>query len=115
VVARDQQDNLTHADVLIAIADAFDRVERQLQDWTRRQRGEVKSHLGPATGRVAKMFPDEGFGFIETDDLRDIYFHRNAVLDGGYTQLSVGDSVRFVEEMGAKGPQASTVSVVQKG
>ena len=115
VVTRDQQDNPKHADVYLAVSDAFDRAERRLQDLGQRQRGEVKNHQqGHATGRVARLFPDEGYGFIETTDLRDVYFHQNAVLDGAYARLTVGDSVRFVEEMGAKGPQASTVAVVTK-
>ena len=60
----------------------IDRAERILGDYARRQRGEVKVHDGPATGKIARLFPDDGYGFIETADIRDVYFHRNAVLDG---------------------------------
>ena len=113
VAARDQQDNPKHADVLVAIGDAFDRVERQLHEYGRRQRGDVKTHNGPEPGRVARLFPADGYGFIETADLRDVYFHKNAVLEGAYARLAVGDAVRFVKEEGTKGPQASMVSVVK--
>ena len=34
-----------HEDVYVAIRDAFDAARRQLEDFTRRQRGAVKSHV----------------------------------------------------------------------
>jgi len=52
-------------------------------------------------------------GFIEGGDGREVYFHRNAVLEG-FDGLQVGSEVRFAEEQGVEGPQASTVSVVGK-
>jgi cold shock CspA family protein len=42
---------------------------------------------------------------------REIYFHRNSVLDGAFAQLEAGSEVRFAEETGEKGPQASSVSL----
>ncbi len=49
--------------------------------------------------------------FIETADGREIYFHRNAVLDGAYRRLRVGSEVRFVER---KGRTRSTVRLIGK-
>src|SRR3954463_11813136 len=37
---------------------------------------------------------------------------RNSVLDGAYSRLAVGTHVAFAEEMGEKGPQASTVKLL---
>jgi cold shock CspA family protein len=48
-------------------------------------------------------------GFLESDDGREIYFHRNSVLDGAFPRLEIGAQVSFAEEAGDKGPQASTV------
>jgi cold shock CspA family protein len=42
-------------------------------------------------------------------DGRDVYFHRNSVLNGDFAKLTLGTRVSFVEEIGEKGPQASTV------
>jgi cold shock CspA family protein len=42
--------------------------------------------------------------FIETADGREVYFHCNSVLDDAFEHLTVGSEVRFVEEMGEKGP-----------
>ena len=38
---------------------------------------------------------------------RELYFHRNRVLEPGFDQLKVGTEVRFDEEMGEQGPQAT--------
>ena len=47
-----------------------------------------------------------------TLDGREVFFHRNSVLDDGFRHLDIGTEVRFVEELGEKGPQASTVKLV---
>ncbi len=47
------------------------------------------------------------FGYLETSDGREVYFHRNAVVGDG--PLEAGAEVRFTEEAGEKGPQASSV------
>jgi cold shock CspA family protein len=63
---------------------------------------------------VYKLFPEEGYGFLKTPDGREIYFHRNSVLNNEYDRLEIGTGVRFVAEVGEKGLQASTVLVVDK-
>lgn len=44
VVSREPAHNDAHQDVYVAIRDAFDAAERQLEDFARLQRGEVKNH-----------------------------------------------------------------------
>ncbi len=56
----------------------------------------------------------EEFGFLESADGREVYFHRNSVLDGAFARLQVGSRVSFAEEAGDKGPQASTVHLLGK-
>ena len=104
----------SHEDVYVAIRDAFDAMKRQLEDYARKRRGKTKKHESPAHGRVLVLVPEEGYGRIETPDERVIYFHRNSVLDNDFDKLEVGSEVRFVEEMGERGPQASTVTRVGK-
>jgi cold shock CspA family protein len=60
-------------------------------------------------GRVSKISAEEVYGFIATPDGREIYFHRNSVIDNAFDRLSVGSEVRLAEELGEKGAQASTV------
>jgi ribosome-associated translation inhibitor RaiA len=47
VVSRDQHDNLAHTDIYVVIRDAFDAAKRQLQEYARVQRGEVKNREAP--------------------------------------------------------------------
>jgi cold shock CspA family protein len=103
-----------HEDVYVAIRDAFNAAGRKLQDYARRRRGKVKAHEPTSHGRVTKLFPAEDYGFLETAEGREIYFHRNALPQAGYDRLEVGTEVQFVEELGKKGPQASTVRVAGK-
>jgi ribosomal subunit interface protein len=104
------------AELYAAIRQAFDAAERQVETWSQRKRGDVKTHQElPPEGQVVRLFPEEGFGFIGGADGREIYFHRNAVLDPpGFESLEVGARVRFAEEQGFEGPQASTVSLIGK-
>lgn len=101
----------SNEDLYVAIRDAFDAARRRLEDFSRRQRGETKTHEPAPHGRVIKLYPDEDYGFLETSDGREVYFHRNSVLNGAFELLDVGAEVRFVEEQGYQGPQASTVAL----
>jgi len=109
VVNREPEENHAHEDVFVAIRDAFNAVQRQLEDYARAQRGAIKAHAAPAQGRVVRLFADQGYGFIATPDAREIYFHRNAVLNGEFVRLTIGAKVEFVEQSGEQGPRASTV------
>lgn len=96
-----------------AIELAFDAAGRKLEDLSRRLRGDVKHHEGPPEGTVAEVFPESGYGFILTEEGREVYFHRNSVLGGLFDKLTPGTRVRFAEEKGEKGPQASSVTVAK--
>ena len=114
VVSREPSRDHAHEDVYVAIRDAFDAAKRQVEDYVRLRRAVTKTHVVPSHGRVVKLVPEEDHGFIETADGREVYFHRNSVLDRGFEQLSVGSEVRFAEEEGEHGPQASTVRPIGK-
>ena len=101
-----------YENINVAIRDAFDSAARRLEDYVRRQRQDVKHHEVAGQGRVSKMFPQGGYGFIETPDGREIYFHANSVLGDKFDVLAVGTEVTFAEELGDKGPQASTVRIL---
>lgn len=101
-----------HEDVYVAVRDAFNAATRKVRDYARRRRGKVKVHEPAPLARVAKLFPVEDYGFLETPDGRELYFHKNSVLQPGFEYLKVGSQVQFAEELGDKGPQASTVRVV---
>ena len=93
-----------------AIREAFAAAGRQLQDYAREQRGAVKAHAATARGRVIRLDLKLGYGFLQASDGHKVYFHRNSVLNDRFGDLRVGGVVRFVEEEGEMGPQASTVT-----
>lgn len=101
-----------HADADYAVHDAFKRARRRLQDQARLLRGATKMHAEQPTGSVRRLGAD--FGFLETPDGDEVYFHRNAVLNGGFARLKVGTRVSFAEGQGEKGRQASTVRLLGK-
>jgi cold shock CspA family protein len=113
-VARTPQNDERHAKFEYAVNDAFKRARRRLQDHVRRLQGKVKVHEAGPSGVVARIDAEGGFGFIETSDGREVYFHRNSVLNDGFSRLDVGTRVTFAEEMGEKGPQATTVHISGK-
>jgi cold shock CspA family protein/ribosome-associated translation inhibitor RaiA len=113
VISRAHPIRHSHEDAYVALRDAFRAARRQLEDYERERQGPAKTHVGPPHGQVCELHPEADFGRIETDDGRLLYFHRNSVQDGSFEQLSVGTQVRFNEEPGDLGPQASTVHVLE--
>jgi cold shock CspA family protein len=112
VVKREPSQHKDFKDLDIMIRDAFDEARRQLEDYARQQRGEVKAHESLPHARISKIFLEAGYGFLETPEGREIYFHKNSVVNGDFLHLTPGTEVSFVEEPGDKGPQASTVRLV---
>ncbi|MDA8049837.1 MAG: HPF/RaiA family ribosome-associated protein [Rhodospirillales bacterium] len=108
VVTRESPQDHAHEEAAVAVRDAFDAAARRLEDHVRNLRGETKHHESPLlSGRVARFMGD--YGFIETDDGQEVYFHRNSVLEGAFDRLQVGDAVRVAVVEGEKGWQASAV------
>lgn len=100
-------------DLNAAIRDAFDAARRELEDAVRMRDGRVKEKEGGlANGTVLRVFRDKNYGFIESEDGTEIYFHRNSVMKGNFDELHEGVHVHYAEEMGDKGPQATRVNVV---
>jgi ribosomal subunit interface protein len=114
VVSREPDAHHAHEDVYVAVRDAFDAAKRQLQDYTARRAQKVKQHEAEPHGRIARLLPEEDHGFIETADGREVYFHRNSVINADFDKLEIGAQVRFHEEPGEQGPRASTVKLEGK-
>lgn len=114
VVAREPAPAVDHADPRVAIRDAFRAARRELRDFVRRRDRWFRSRSGPSHGWVRTFFPERGFGFLTDAAGREIYFHHRA-LQGSFAALEPGAEVRFEEEPGLSGPQASTVIPVGRG
>ncbi len=115
VVNREHRFDHAHENPYVALRDAFLAARRQLDAYGARQRGREKHHEPMPVGRIARLLPDFDGGFIEAPDGREIFFHRHAVLEADFEDLQPGDEVRFAEEDGIDGPQASSVHVAATG
>ena len=51
-------------------------------------------------------FPEDEYGFIETADGLEVYFHAHALKKGKFSSLAPGTVVKFAQEPGDQGPQA---------
>jgi len=108
-VSREPSDHSEHKVLAVAIGDAFDAARRQLEDYVRQLRHDVKTHESLPHARVIEVNPLEGYGFLQTHEGKKIYFHRNSVLNDAFETLDLKTEVLFREEQGEKGPQASLV------
>ncbi|MDT8403746.1 HPF/RaiA family ribosome-associated protein [Sulfuriflexus sp.] len=114
VVSRSPGQNHAHEDVYVATRDAFAAMRRQLEDYVRKRRHKVKAHEILPHGIISVIYPEKGYGFILTPEQREVYFHRNSVLNADFDSLEQGESVHFSEELGDEGPQATAVHVEGK-
>lgn len=115
VAERESTEGDLHTELPTIIRSAFGAARRQLEKLNAQQRGEVKQHQHQEVNAlVEKIFYGEDYGFLRTIDNRSVYFHRNSVLHGDFERLKIGTGVRFVEEAGEEGPQASSVQIVDK-
>ena len=114
VASREPHLHHSHTDAYVAVRDAFNAIRRQLENFARQRQRRVKNHVPPPHGRIAELLHAEGYGRIAAADGREIYFNRNSVVNADFEKLDVGTEVRFAEESGDLGPQASTVAVVGK-
>ena len=113
-VSREAGLDHAHEDAYVAIRDAFNAAKRRLQDYSAQIQQQVKVHEALPHGKIIQLKPAEDYGVIQTADGREIYFHRNSLLNADLDELEVGASVRFHEESGEQGPQASSVTIEGK-
>ncbi|MHB1455469.1 MAG: cold-shock protein [Armatimonadota bacterium] len=63
------------------------------------------------TGKVKWFNDSKGYGFIETDEGKDVFVHYSAITMEGYRSLAEGQAVQFEIVEGNKGLQAANVSL----
>lgn len=63
------------------------------------------------TGTVKRLVRDKGFGFLlSEDDGYEYFFHRTAITNARFEELSEGQRVTFDVGRGPKGPRAESVT-----
>lgn len=66
-----------------------------------------------ATGTVKWFSNQKGYGFITTDDGKDVFVHYSAIEGDGFKTLQEGMKVQFEITQGPKGEQATKVTKAQ--
>lgn len=102
-----------HEDIYIALREAFADATRKLEEHVRKQRENGTYHPRKLLidGMIIRLFPQEGYGFIEANDGHEVYFNE-CVVNSKFSKLKLGTGVKFTEEMGMKGPQAAKVRLI---
>ncbi|MBU2610411.1 MAG: cold-shock protein [Anaerolineales bacterium] len=63
-------------------------------------------------GTVKWFNASKGYGFIARENGPDVFVHYSAIQSDGFRNLEEGQKVEFVVEQGAKGPQATSVTIL---
>ncbi len=67
-----------------------------------------------AKGTIRRLITDRGFGFIATEEEKDLFFHSNDLVGVQFSSLNEGQEVEFDEGQGRDGrPQAVRVRLTE--
>ena len=67
-----------------------------------------------AKGTIRRLITDRGFGFIQTAEGKDLFFHRSQLEGVDYSSLREGQEVEFDAGQGRSGrPEAVRVRLAQ--
>ncbi len=112
-VTREAGENHAHEDIYVAIRDAFDAARRLLEDHARKlSRHRHKQHPAKSHGKVVRVFDEDGYGFIETEDGHEVFFDRDSLTGQVWPRIKIGSSVRFTEHDGDKGPYGANITLL---
>ncbi|KAA3614810.1 MAG: cold shock domain-containing protein [Calditrichaeota bacterium] len=64
------------------------------------------------TGTVKWFDVKKGFGFLTREGEKDVFVHYSAIQGDGYKKLEDGQAVEFTLVEGAKGLEASELTVI---
>ena len=65
------------------------------------------------TGKVKWFDSKKGYGFITSEDGKEVFVHFSGIVTDGFKSLNEGQKVAFALGNGAKGEQAVNVTVVE--
>ncbi|MDJ0937161.1 MAG: cold shock domain-containing protein [Kiloniellales bacterium] len=76
----------------------------------------MKAHEVSPHGKVSALQAYEGYGFVTLTDGQEVYLHKNAVVNGAFNKIAIGDEVRvaLIEGENDKAPRATTVIPIGK-
>ena len=60
-------------------------------------------------GSVKMFNKEKGYGFIRTEDGKDVFFHHSSIIMDGYKTAETGEPVEFEVEDSDRGPRAKNI------
>lgn len=113
IVNHEPEKNMAHMDIHVAIRDAFNSLHRQLRKRVKSMQKKTTPPDETHQYAIIKSFDiEEGYGFLTDPSGREIYFHKNSILNSEPSEVKPGLRVRFAEEMGEKGTQVTSMSLL---
>ncbi len=102
------------SNLYLSISNAFDDMARQVEEASRILNGDVKHHEAILHGEIVRIFEEDRFGFIETQEGDEYYFNSGSVHHPQFDHLKVGMPVKFIPAWDNEGPRAHRVSAKEK-
>lgn len=99
-------------DIYVALRDAFNAARRQLKNYERQNRGQVKHHELPTRGLIITLLQDDNIGFINSNGI-EYYFTQDNVVHPDFNRLKEGQFVHFIPTMDRVGHRAHRVSLMK--
>jgi len=111
IITHEPGKNIAHANIHVAIRDAFNALHRKLRKQIEKRRETTPPRDTYKTATVISFDPNDGYGFIQDAQGREIYFHQNSLIHQQRAEVKPGTKVRFVEEHGEKGTQVTSMTI----
>ncbi len=64
-------------------------------------------------GTIKRIIRDRGFGFVNAENGKEVFFHRSALEGENFDSLEEGADVEFETERGPKGLRAVNMKTVK--
>lgn len=65
--------------------------------------------MATMSGIIKRLVSDKGFGFVQSSDGTEYFFHQSACADTRFDDLREGQGVTFDKGQGPKGPRAENI------
>ena len=116
VVKREQRVHEVDNHNIWVLTEAFEAAGRQLEEYSRIRRHDVKTHeTDQRYSRVVRLYPEQDYGFIETPERSErVLSPARSSATASYDALEVGSEVLYTlaDEEGPMGPMASNVQLI---
>lgn len=63
-------------------------------------------------GKVIRFNPEKGYGFIKTEDGKDVFFHYSSLIMDGFKTIEVNSEVEFDSQESEKGLRALNIKKI---